>query len=165
MPEEFLVGYGVQDLKRERRRKLIALTVVGAAVAGLLIWYVARTFREERTVKQFVHLLEAKDYAGAYALWGCTPQTPCRDYKIEKFTEDWGAASPFANAADISITIAEPCGNSVWVSVKSPKGEETGLSVDAETRFISYAPEARCPGKWRLREFPSRLWKFIKERF
>jgi hypothetical protein len=161
---DYLTGYGVQDRQREKRRRLIALSVIGLALAGLAIWYFARTYREEQIVKHFFRSLEARDYASSYALWGCSQQTPCRDYKYEQFIEDWGPKSAFANPGDITITLAEPCGNSVWVSIKTPRSQETGLTVDGETRFIGFAPEARCPGKWRLREFLPRLWKFTKER-
>ena len=161
---DYLSGYGVQDSKREKRWLLIALSIVGAAMAGLVIWYFARTFTEERIVKQFVRTLESKDYQSAYALWGCTDQKPCRDYKYEKFLEDWGEKSPFANATENKLVMAEPCGNSVWVTLKTPKSEETGVTVDSETRYIGYAPEARCIGKWRASEFFPRLFRFIRER-
>jgi len=158
---DYLADYGVKDQKREKRNKLVVLTVVGLALAGVLIWYFARTFSEERAAKRFVALLESKDYSGAYAMWGCTDQSPCRDYKFDKFLEDWGPKSPYANPADISFTLAEPCGNSVWVTIKTPKTEELGLSVDPETKIISFTPAARCPGTLRLREFPARLWRYF----
>ena len=161
---DFLTGYGEKDFKRAQRLKRIALTVVGLAVFGGLFYYFARTFTEERTVSRFVSLLSNKDYQGAYAMWGCGNPGGCRDYKFDRFMEDWGPKSPYSNPSEISTTLAEPCGNSVWITVKTPKTEELGLVVDSETRFLSFTPAARCPGKWRLREFPERLWKYMRSK-
>jgi hypothetical protein len=158
---DYLADYGVKDQKREKRNKLIVFTVIGSVIVAGLVWYFARTFSEERTAKRFVALLESKDYKGAYAMWGCTDQTPCRDYKFERFLEDWGPKSPYSNPGDISFTLAETCGNSVWVTLKTPKTEELGISVDPDTKFISFTPAARCPGQWRFREFPARLWRYM----
>jgi len=159
---DYLADYGVKDQKREKRRKLIVLSVIGLVIAGGLIWFFGRTFTEERAAKRFFSALESKDYQSAYAMWGCTDQTPCRDYKFDKFLEDWGPKSPYANASEISTTLAEPCGNSVWITIKTPKTEELGLSVDPDTKVISFTPAARCPGTWRLREFPARLWRYFR---
>ena len=161
---EFLSGFGEKDQKRETRNKRIVLTVVGLALTGGLFYYFARTFREERAVGRFVSLLSSKDYKNAYAMWGCTDDKPCRDYKLDRFMEDWGPKSAFANPADISTTLAEPCGNSVWVTLKAPNSEEVGLGIDTETRQLSFAPAARCPGKLRLREFPERLWRYLRSK-
>ena len=161
---EFLSGFGVKDEKRERRNKRIVLAVVGLAVFGGLFYYFARTFVEERTVSRFVSLLGSQDYKGAYALWGCTDQAPCRDYKFERFMEDWGPKSPYGRTSDISKTLAEPCGNAVWVTLKTPTTEELGLAVDGDTRLISFTPAARCPGKVRVREFPGRLWRYLRSK-
>ena len=158
---DYLAEFGVKDQQRETRNKRIVLTVLSLAIVGGLIWYFARTFNEERAVKRFVSLLESQDYKGAYAMWGCTDQAPCRDYKFESFMQDWGPKSPYAKPDEIGITLAEVCGNSVWVTVKTPKTDELGLSVDQDTRQLSFTPAARCPGKWRLREFPSRLWRYM----
>ena len=161
---EFLSGFGEKDQKRETRNKRIVLTVLGLAVAGGLFYYFARTFTEERTIGRFVSLLSSKDYKGAYAMWGCSDQAPCRDYRFDRFMEDWGPKSTYANASDISTTLAEPCGNSVWVTIKTPKSEELGLAVDGDTGLISFTPAARCPGKLRLREFPGRLWRYLRSK-
>lgn len=158
---DYLADFGVKDQKREKRNKVIVLSVLSVAIVGGLVWYFARTFSEERTAKHFIALLESKDYKGAYAMWGCTDQTPCRDYKFERFLEDWGPKSPYANPSEISFTLSEPCGNSVWITLKTPKTEELGISVDPDSKVLSFTPEARCPGTWRLREFPGRLWRYF----
>ena len=159
---DYLSDYGVKDSKREKRNKRIVLTVASLALVSLVTWYFARTFNEERTVRRFVSLLASQDYKGAHALWGCTDQTPCRDYKYERFLEDWGPKSPYAKADTIETTLAEPCGNSVWITLKTPTTEEMALAIDPETKLLGFAPAARCPGKWRLREFLPRLWRYVR---
>jgi len=161
---DYLADYGVKDQKRENRNKLIVRTVIGLALVGGLFWYFARTFREERAVKHFVSLLEAKDYPNAYTMWGCTVQAQCRDYNFDRFLEDWGPKSPYANAGEISTTLAEVCGNSVWITIKTPKTEELGLAIDPDTRLLSFTPAARCPGKLRISEFPGRLWRYMRSK-
>ena len=163
MPELFS-DFGVKDSKREKRNKQIVFAVIGLAVFGGLFYYFARTFTEERAVSRFVSLLSSQDYKGAYAMWGCTDQTPCRDYKFERFMEDWGPKSSYGQPGEIDKVLAEPCGNAVWVTLKTPKTEELGLAVDGETRLISFTPAARCPGKIRVREFPGRLWHYVRSK-
>ena len=160
----YLSDYGVKDLEREKRNKQIVLAVVGLVVLGGIFYYFARTFTEERTVSRFVSLLSSQDYKGAYAMWGCTDQTPCRDYRFERFMEDWGPKSPYPQPAEIDKVLAEPCGNAVWITIKSPKTEELGLAVDSDTRQLSFTPTARCPGKIRIREFPGRLWRYMRSK-
>lgn len=158
----YLDEFGVKDAKREKRNKIIIYSVLALVIGGGTIWYFARTFTEERVVKRFISSLESKDYKAAYAMWGCTDQSPCRDYKFDKFLEDWGEKSPYSKPSEISITLAETCGNSVWISIQTPKTEELGLSVDPETRFLSFTPDPRCPHKRRISEFPGRLWRYLR---
>lgn len=159
---DYLAGYGVTDSRRESRFKLIAGGVILTAILAVTAWYNLRTWSEERVVKQFLQFLSQKNYNAAYQLWGCSAEKPCRDYNLEKFLEDWGEKSPYADIGQTSISLAEPCGNTIWVSLKHPKQEELGLSVDPDTKVLSFAPNPRCPGVWRLRELPQRFSAFWK---
>ncbi len=159
---EYLTNYGVSDARRERRFFITAAIVIGSALLGTFLYYHFRTYKDERDVKEFFALLARKDYKAAYAKFGCP--TECRDYKFDRFIEDFGDKSPYSDIQNVRITLAEPCGNTAWVSVKHPNFPEVGLSVDPGDRTITFAPEARCPGVWRLSEFPGRLWTFIKHR-
>lgn len=160
----YLANFGVSDAKREKRFLRVTLAVIGTALLGAFLWYYFRTFFEERAVSQFLDHLAARDYKAAHAQFGCTDATPCRDYDFTRFMEDWGDKSAFADVSKVKITLAEPCGNTVWVSVRHPSQKELGLAVDPETRIITYAPEARCPGVWRVRDFPEKFLAFVKRR-
>ncbi len=161
---DYLSNYGVADSKRERRFARNVAIVVGSVLLGAFLWYYFQTFFEVRAVNQFLSHLGAREYKAAHAQFGCTDATPCRDYDFAKFMEDWGDKSGFADVSGVKITLAESCGNTVWVTIKHPNQKELGLAVDPNTRNITYAPEARCPGVWRFRDFPGKLMAFVKRR-
>lgn len=162
---DYLSNFGVADAKREKRFLRTVALIVGSVLLATFLWLYFRTFYEERAVHQFLSNLQKHDYKTAHAQFGCTDATPCRDYDFTKFMEDWGDKSPYADVSNVKVTLAEPCGNTVWVTIKHPGQKELGLGVDTETRIITFAPEARCPGVWRAREFPEKLWAFVKRRF
>jgi len=92
----YLEQYGAGEERRERRAKIIKILVislVALAVIGGGLYFNFHNYREERQVKQFLSKLEARDYKGAYALFGCTDEKPCRYYPFDKFMEDWGPKS------------------------------------------------------------------------
>lgn len=152
-------SYGVVDERRSRLVKRAILWGGLAVVAGLILFFWLRNWRQEQVVKQFLSLLEQKRYQEAYAMWGCTPQHPCKYYEPEKFMEDWGASSPYANPTAIKVVHEDNCGNGVVFDIEAPKVDPQGLFVDKETNTLSYAPEARCPGRHL------QLWEFLKSRF
>src|ERR1043165_7260258 len=96
----YLDEYGAGDERREKRNKLI-LIVGACAIVLLFLWsfffvwdkteilrfqslarlaQIARNHQQEGRVKDFLELLRRQDYKGAYALWNCTDQHPCKDY-------------------------------------------------------------------------------------
>lgn len=151
-------SYGVADQRRERRLKRIAIwgAVAVIVAASLYIWLHNR--RQEQVVHEFFSLLAQKKYQEAYAMWGCTPDHPCKYYSPEKFTEDWGPSSPFADP-QVDIAHEDTCGNGVVFDIQTSKTEPLGLFVDKETNTLSYAPAPRCPGRHL------QIWEFIKSHF
>ena len=158
----YLSNYGVVDASRERRFLRTALLVLGSALLGTFLWSYFRTWHDERAVREFLALLTQKKYQAAYAKFGCAPECPA--YKFDRFLEDFSGKSPLVDASNVKVALAEPCGNTVWVSVQSPNKRELGLSVDPDTRTVTFAPESRCPGVWRVSEFPGRFLSFLKRR-
>jgi hypothetical protein len=157
----YLDQYGQSDARREKRWKRVVLAVAAVALLGGSAYFFARTWAEERAVHQFLAHLKAKDFAAAHAQFGCTPQKPCRDYDFAKFLEDWGDKGQYYSVS-LDIEFAEPCGNQVWVTIKAKDKPELALAVDPATKEISFTPDPRCPGKWRVREFPSRFRAFLR---
>jgi len=141
----YLEGYGAGD---ERKSKLIGRAVrigLAAIVVGLLGYFGFRNFAERSMLDRFVDLLKAKDYRTAYALWGCTEQTPCRDYSYERFLRDWGPESPAKNAESVKKIRAATCGGvfantGVLRIYKFDPDYEVSLWVEKSDDKISFAP-------------------------
>jgi hypothetical protein len=155
----YLDAYGVADARKERMIKRVVLISLAVAVVGSAAFFTFRDWRQERTIKQFLSLLSAKEYQSAYALWGCTQDRPCKYYGPEQFATDWGPGSAYADVASIKIAHEDSCGGGVVFDVEHPNTKDVGLYVDGDTNQISFAPAARCPGPhWQI-------WEFIKSRF
>ena len=107
-------------------------------MASLAGWFFLRNYAEESRVRDFVVLLEKKDYKAAHALWGCTEAAPCRDYGYTRFVEDWG---PTAGA--VARVKVKSCDGGI-IQFLTVQGKETLLYVDRQTRVISFAPWPVC---------------------
>jgi hypothetical protein len=153
----YLDSYGVKEGKREHTIKRVVIVGLSVAivVTGLYFWL--HNYRQEQVVKHFFSLLQEKKYQEAYALWGCTQDNPCKYWSPERFNEEWGPASPFADVAAIKIVHEDSCGNGVVFDIESPKMQPTGLFVNNETNQLSYYATSRCPGKHL------QLFEFIKQ--
>ncbi len=155
----YLEAYGAGEEQRERLIKRILLWGGGALLVALTLFFLFRNWSEERVVKHFFALLRQKDYQQAYALFGCTPDHPCKYYSPEQFTSEWGPGSPYADVSSIKIEHEDSCGNGVVFDVESPHAEPIGLFVDRATHTLSYAQAPRCPGRHLM------LWEFLKAHF
>src|SRR5690242_19291299 len=133
-------SFGVADARRERLRKRVLLSVLTAAVLGAAGYFLFRDWSQEQVVKQFLSLLGAKNYQAAYKLWGCSPETPCRDYPPEKFTDDWGPTGLYSNAASLHVDDVDHCGDGVVFNIAYPKEQNFGLWVARDTNVLSFAP-------------------------
>jgi hypothetical protein len=155
----YLDSYGVVEERRGRAIKRVVLwgAVVVLVVGGLYFGF--RNWRQEQVVKHFFALLQEKKYQEAYALWGCTQEQPCKYWGPEKFNEEWGPSSPYADVSTIKVVHEDSCGNGVVFDIESPKMQPQGLFVENSSNTLSYAPEARCPGKH------FQIWEFLKSRF
>jgi hypothetical protein len=140
---EFLDNYGVVDERRERRVRRILYTLLSVAVVGGALWFFFRNYKEESRVKEFLTLLERKDYKTAYALWGCSDATPCRDYKFDRFMADWGPQSDAGNVAAIRRTKVKSCNNGI-IQLLQIKGQDVNLYIDRATLVVGFAPWPVC---------------------
>jgi hypothetical protein len=153
----YLEEYGAgeeQHAKRLRVFKWSAVALVAVAVSGFVLYEVFQNYSEEREVQTFVDKLKSKDYQGAYAMWGCTQQTPCRDYSFDKFMEDWGPSSSHANAATARVGGSDTCGTGVVIPVDFKGAEAVPLWIDRGSKTIGFSPDPECQKRrWRFREF------------
>lgn len=106
----YLAGYGAGQ---ERKSKLVQRSVFGTLfvlAAAIVLYFGFRNHAGRSAMDSFLELLEKKDYQAAYRLWGCTEQTPCRDYSLERFMRDWGPDSSAKNPGAAKIEQKATCG-------------------------------------------------------
>ena len=140
----YLDEYGVTDARRENVVKKIVLAAVIAVVIGGILYFTFRNFREEGQLASFQNLLEAKSYPDAYALWGCTVEAPCPNYTYEKFLEDWGPESDYADLSRLTIEQTRSCKEGIIQTWKFAEDDELWLYVERADRVISFAPWPMC---------------------
>lgn len=160
----YLESYGaIEERKAKNRNRLKwgAIATVSVLIVALLLYGIFRNHHQEQQVKLFLQRLQNHQYQEGYGMWGCTGQTPCRDYAFNKFMEDWGPNSPHASQANVKIDLSQTCGGSAFIRLHYPNSEGVGLMVDKSTDIISFAPSdwVECPGRhWHF-------WEFIKGLF
>src|SRR5438105_8491331 len=99
----YLEQYGAGDDRRAKIVKIMAIAVLTLALAGGALCFIFHNYREESRVKQFYSLLKARDYKGAYALFGCTDTKPCRGYGFDMFQQDFGPNSGHDDLSNVRI--------------------------------------------------------------
>jgi hypothetical protein len=153
----YLDEFGVKDAQRERRTKQIIIGVLVAVILGASGFFYFRTWSQERVMGRFVTLLQQQKYQEAYKMWE-TPDS-AKFYPPEKFSEDWGPAGAYKNAAAMKIQDVDVCNTGVVFNIAYPGSENFGLWVERQTGVISFAPWPRCPGSHL------QIWQFLKSRF
>jgi hypothetical protein len=153
----YLDNYGVADQKRERLIKRVAIGSVVVVLLAVFLFLFLRTYSEVRVANNFLNTLRAHDYGQAYKIWGCT--SPCKDYPMDKFMEDWGPAGVYKTAPEGKFPIVDVCGEGVVLTLQMPNADPVGLWVDRKNHTMSFAPWPRCPGRHL------HLWEFIKSKF
>lgn len=147
----YLEAYGAAEEKRVRKvraLKIYGLALASALIAGLILYAVFKNYGEKQRAKQFVSLLQAGNYPAAYQLWGCSEAQPCRDYPFSKFLDDWGPKSAHANSGTAHIGLAQSCGTGVLIRLDYQGSvEPVPIWVERDSRTISFAPWAECPGR------------------
>jgi hypothetical protein len=141
---EYLEGYGERDQRRARviRRLVISFAII--LIGGTAVYFTFRDYPQERRVKSFLDRLKARDYRGAYALWGCTEQAPCPDYPFEEFLKDWGPQGNYAAADRAEIAGKKSCDSGIIQIVRVPNQPDVLLWADRNRDSVSFAP-------WKLR--------------
>lgn len=143
----YLDQYGAGEEERNRLVAGLFITLIVAAVVGLLGWYVLQYHHEESVVKAFVNATRKGDYDAAYRAWGCTAQKPCTGYSLNNFMDDWGPKSSAPDPAVFGITSDESCNNAVLFTLVVNAKRQEKLWVNQGSDEISFAPYANCPRK------------------
>lgn len=139
----YLDNYGKSEERREKILKYGALLLVTVLIVGGFLYFWFKNYRQERQVRNFFELLAARNYTAAYALWGCTERTPCRDYPMAKFMEDWGPES--RNPENFKVIKSRSCGSGVIMTVYTGKDGYDKLWVQREDLTLGFSPYPGCP--------------------
>jgi len=142
----YLEQYGVGVDRRLKIIKTIVISLVSLLVDGGILLFMFHDYREEQRVKQFLALLNARDYKDAYAMFGCTDAKPCTAYAFDKFMEDWGPASEHKNYGNARISRSRSCGSGVILTVDYGRNQQEKLWVERKDMTIGYPPFQGCPG-------------------
>ena len=154
----YLEEYGVGDAKRERRVKVLVISILSTLIVSGTLYALFRDYKEESTVKRFLEAVQRQDFPAAYVYWGCTREVPCRDYPYRKFLEDWGPKGENAPLVSTGIHESERCGTGFLAALHSGN-QDVALWVERSTGVLGYAPWINCPEK------KLRLLKWLKMKF
>ena len=145
----YLDQYGEIEQRRAattRRLKQVLLSLLVLLVVGGILYWNFKNYRQEQQVKRFFSLLQKQDYKPAYALWGCSETSPCRDYSFEKFLEDWGQKSASADASGMEISKSRSCGTGVIVTALYGRNrQEEKFWIERQNLVIGFSPWPGCP--------------------
>jgi hypothetical protein len=141
----YLEGYGAGDERRVKIIKTVVISVVSFVVLGGALFFIFHNYREESRVKQFYALLKAKDYKGAYALFGCTEATPCKGYGFDMFQQDFGPNTGHDDLSNVRISRSRSCGSGVLLTVDFGRNQQERLWVERKDMSIGFPPVQGCP--------------------
>ena len=88
----YLEAYGAAEQHRARVLAVVkncSIVLAAVLLAGLILFTIYRNHTEERQAKNFLGRLEARNYAAAYTLWGCTDTRPCPQYPSINFVNGY----------------------------------------------------------------------------
>ncbi len=138
----FLEEYGVGDQRREKVVRWLVISGIVLTVAIIAGYFFLRTYPATRFTNQFLDSLRRHDYQTAYRMWGC--EQPCRDYSFEKFLEDWGPKSEFADPSRAGIKKTRFCNTGVIVTLAAPDGRDVPLWYERSTATLGFSPWPVC---------------------
>ena len=145
------------DPSRARKKRLLVLAVIGAAIVIGILWWIFRFWPQEHAVEQFFDALQQQNYEKAYGVWMHDPewkQHPDRysRYPYNDFLKDWGpsgewgiiqshhidgaavpkgySGSPFATASGVVVV----------VSVNGRIGDKAHIWVQNDDKTLGFSP-------------------------
>lgn len=141
----YLAAYGEGE---ERKAKLLKLAAIGVPLALLLTlagYFFFRHYPQRQQLSGFVDDLRARNYAAAYARFGCTPVTPCRDYSMANFMRDFGPEGEFKDLPSLSVNEKWSCdtqesGGGIIRGFDAGPQRELVLFIANGDARISFAP-------------------------
>jgi hypothetical protein len=142
----YLDDFGRSDASHERGVRRVVLGLLLAVLLAFDVYLLLRGWEGKRRVSTFFDQLRTGNYQAAYETWGCTPQSPCRDYSMAKFLEDWGPKGVYGSLSGLRLGYARYCEDGVvrrvrigreWISIFASR-QEPGLSFYPLAYCASY---------------------------
>jgi len=128
--------YGASEERRARVIRVIVVSVLALTVIAGTVYFFFHNYRQEQQVRQFMKLLQARDYQSAYNLWMGSGSAPAR-YRMSDFMRDWG---PPVDVTGYAILDSESCDNSVIVDVDAGHAGDRKVWVDRTNLSMSFPP-------------------------
>jgi hypothetical protein len=128
--------YGAGEEPRARVIKMTVASVLALTVIAGIVYFFFHNYRQEQQVEQFMKLLEARDYQGAYNLWTGSDSARAR-YAMSDFMRDWG---PPVDVSEYVILGTESCDKSVIVDVDAGHAGDRKVWVDRASLSMSFPP-------------------------
>src|ERR1017187_793702 len=116
----YLEAYGTGEAHRAQvlhRWKIGIVVGVVLLLVMVILYATFKNYHEENIVNTFLGHLRNGEYQDAYRMWGCTEETPCREYPYPKFFDDWGPKSVHPNVQAAKLGVVQTCGNGVVLQV------------------------------------------------
>lgn len=152
----YLQTYGVEEARRGRVIKAIVFTGLACAFVALVAYLIFHNFPERQKAKQFLADINAHNYKAAYTEWGCTDKTPCPNYDMRRFMEDWG---PSSAKGPWSVASTDSCKTFLTINVQAPGAELQSIAVQRADHSLSFAPSPECQERqWRWKQFFHRMF-------
>ena len=133
---DFLEGYGAGEEQRAHVIKIFVVSVLALTVITGTADFFFHNYSQEQQVKQFMKLLEVRDYQGAYNLWTGSEPDPAQ-YPMSDFMRDWG---PPLDVGGYAILDSESCDKSVIVDVDAGRAGDRKVWVDRASLSMSFPP-------------------------
>jgi len=138
----FLEDYGAGEERRARIIKIIVVSVLALTVIAGTVFFFFHNYRQEQQVKQFMKLLDAREYQGAHNLWTGSDSDRAR-YPMSDFLRDWG---PPVDVSGYAILDSESCDKSVIVDVDAGLAGDRKVWVNRASLSMSFPPPSDEPG-------------------
>lgn len=148
---EFLAEYRGGSQTREKVVQWGLTAIAAVVIVWAVDWALSvsghfslRDIREQWQAHRFFSLLSDRNYQPAYAMWGCDPARPCRDYSFPKFMEDWGPASIAAKPSQRKVKAVEHCHAGIIEVIDFGAKDAVNLYVGSEDLMLSFALDPTC---------------------
>jgi hypothetical protein len=135
------------DARRERRKKILILTLIAIVIAGAIAAYMFRYAGYERRVSRFFSDLQTQNYEAAYGVWMNDPewkQHPQQysNYSYSRFYQDWGPGGEWGLIRTFKVEGATDSGGSgVVVRVRvNERAERANIWVEKSDKTLTFSP-------------------------